>query len=197
MTQDVYTTPNAFDRILSFILSDNNMLVAYGRQVDNSNNSTIFEKKARQFNYPKESIVKSKNDKERLGIKTVFSSDAFSIYRRKQLIEIGSFPESVLYCEDEYVAAKAITNGYNVGYCAESMVYHSNHLNLKQQYERYKSIGKFHRQNPWIQTEFGRNESEGIKSVFSEWHFLMDNKKTYLIPYSVILAAIKYMAYKF
>ncbi|KRO00384.1 glycosyltransferase family 2 protein [Companilactobacillus kimchiensis] len=197
MTQDVRLHLTAIGELISFISKSDHMLVAYGRQISDPAESTIFEQKARDFNYPSKSIIKSKNDIKALGVKAAFSSDAFSIYRRGLLMDVGSFPSNILYCEDEYVAAQGIIKGYEVGYCAEAVVTHSNHMNLKQQYKRYKSIGDFHKQNQWIQREFGSNESEGVKSVLSEWKYLTKNKKAYLIPYSFLIASIKYVAYKF
>jgi len=197
MTQDVILHENSIKNIIEFIKNKPNMLVAYGRQISDPKETTIFEQRSRQFNYPLESITKSRKDIKDLGVKVAFSSDAFSVYRREYLKKIGSFPAKIHFCEDEYIAAKAILNDYEVGYCSNSVVTHSNHMNLKQQYKRYKSIGDFHKQNPWIQQEFGSNESEGIKSVFHEWGFLLKNGKFYLIPYSFLLNSLKYIAYKF
>ncbi|WP_125591040.1 glycosyltransferase family 2 protein [Companilactobacillus jidongensis] len=197
MTQDVFLHKNAIKEILNFIINHPNMAVAYGKQESDVLKTNILEQRSREFNYPNVSQIKSKKDIPKLGIKTVFSSDAFSIYRWKLLMKIGSFPKGVKYCEDMFIAAKAINSGYEVGYCANAVVTHSNKMNLKQQFKRYRSIGAFHKQNPWIQDEFGSNESEGIKMVVSEWKFLFKKNKMYLIPYSFFMKVIKFIAYKF
>lgn len=197
LTQDVKIQEDSIRKIIDYINKHKNMAIAYGRQKAISSESSLFEQRARMFNYPPESIVKSKKNSNILKIKTVFSSDAFSIYRTKLLNELGSFPAEVNYCEDQYMAAIAISNGYEVGYCSKAIVYHSNNLSLKGQFKRYRSIGKFHRDNPWIQSEFGSNESEGVKSVLSEWKYILENGKPHLIPYSILLNIIKYIGYKF
>lgn len=197
MTQDVIVHKDAIKEILDFIEDHSRMVVAYGKQESDVLTTNILEQRTREFNYPKTSQIKTNKDIPKLGIKTVFSSDAFSIYRKELLVEIGSFPKNIKYCEDMFVAAKAIEYGYEVGYCANAVVTHSNKMNLRQQFKRYRSIGKFHRQNPWIQNEFGSNESEGIKLVISEWKFLFKKNKIYLIPYSFFMKIIKFIAYKF
>lgn len=196
MTQDVVLHRTSIEEIVRLIVGHKNMVVAYGKQEPDRLKADILEQQSRRFNYPDTSYIKTKKDIPNLGIKTVFSSDAFSIYRRNLLIKVGSFPAAIKYCEDMYVAAKAIEHGYEVGYCASSVVTHSNKMNLKQQFSRYKSIGEFHRQNPWIQKEFGSNESEGIRLIFSEWKFLIKKNKAYLIPYSIFIKMVKFVAYK-
>lgn len=46
---------------------------------------------ARNFNYSSKSIVKSKADTEKLGIKTVFMSNSFAAYRRSVFEALGGF----------------------------------------------------------------------------------------------------------
>ena len=58
MTQDVILHENSIKEIVEFIDSEENMLVAYGRQVPDLNKSTIFEQRARKFNYPEKSKIK-------------------------------------------------------------------------------------------------------------------------------------------
>jgi len=196
MTQDVFLQKDALRNLIKFIESNSNLGVVYGRQEVDMNKSNIFEKKAREFNYPKKSLIKTYKDKEQLGIKTVFSSNAFSIYNSLKLEEIGSFPNDLQFSEDMYVAAKLIKANYSVGYCAEAKVYHSHNYSILDEYKRYQSIGKFHKENPWLQQEFGRNEIEGVKSVFAEWKYLINNRKINLLPSSLMRFGMKYLGYK-
>lgn len=80
---------------------------------------------ARNFNYSSKSIVKSKADIEKFGIKTVFMSNSFAAYRRSVFEELSGFPEHTILAEDMFMAAKMIQAGYKVAYCAEAVVRHS------------------------------------------------------------------------
>lgn len=196
MTQDVYVEPTALENLVKYIAEHPIMAIAYGKQSVDMNKTDIFEKKDRSFNYPDYDMEKSYADKEQLGIKTVFSSDAFAIYRRAVLLEVNNFPEKLNFSEDMYMAAKVVKAGYTVGYCSKAIVIHSHSYTLKDQFRRYQSIGEFHGQNKWIQEEFGTNEKEGLKSVFSEWKYLIRNNKPLKIPYSIMRTGVKYLGYK-
>ena len=195
MTQDVFLQPNALKELINFIEKNGSLGVVYGKQEVDIKKSNIFEQKARDFNYPNMSSIKNYEDRNKLGIKTVFSSDAFAIYNRSILEKVGFFPD-VRFSEDMIVAAKMIKAGHSVGYCAEAKVYHSHNYSLKEEYERMKNIGQFHRENSWIQDEFGSNESEGMKAVVNEFTYLIKRGKFYLIPQSFARFLFKYIGYK-
>lgn len=196
MTQDVYLMENAIESIYKYISEHHDMAIAYGKQIVDISKSDIFEQRDRAFNYPDESIVKRYKDKDRLGIKTVFSSDAFSIYKTEYLLELGNFPVELNYAEDMYMAALAVKKDFSIGYCATALAEHSHHFNMKDQFKRYRLIGRFNKEYSWIQEEFGSNEQEGIKKVIDEIKYLTNNRKKYLIPYSILRNFIKFIGYK-
>jgi len=195
MTQDVSLRENAFQNLYNFIAEKSQMAVAYGRQMVNSWNENYFDTKDRQFNYPNKSAVKSNKDISRLGIKTVFSSDAFSIYNTKILKSVGNFPPEIRFSEDMYIAAKAVEAGYTVGYCADATVLHSNKLNLYDLFKRYSDIGFFHAKNSWIQETYGSNESNGIKLIFTQIKELKSDGRLLKIPELLVRSVIKYSGY--
>jgi len=194
-TQDVLLHKNSLQELLSFIEQHKEMVVAYGRQVAEKARENYFEQMDRNYNYPRTNLVKSEKNTAKLGIKTVFSSDAFSVYRLSLLKKIGGFPEKIKFAEDMYVAAVAVKNGFQVGYCADAVVTHSNDLNLIELFERYKNIGIFHGQNKWIQNEFGSNEENGIGLIFSQSHKLLKDKKVMKIPELFVRSGVKYVGY--
>lgn len=196
MTQDAYVHELAFSNLLHFMILHPRMLVAYGRQVVDVPGENYFDQKDREFNYPEESRVKAKKDIPRLGIKTVFSSDTFSIYRREYLENVGCFPKDVRFAEDMYIAARAINSDYEVGYCADAVVTHTNGLNFREQFNRYYNIGKFHAQNKWIQKSFGSNEKDGITLVLTQTRELLHSNKLFKIPELYIRSFIKYSGYR-
>ena len=196
MSHDVFLQKDAIKNIIHFITTNSNIGIVYGKQDVDMKKSNIFEKRAREFNYPDESSIKSYANKKQYGIKTVFSSDAFAIYDQEKLKKIGYFPKNINFAEDIFVAAKMIQEGYNVGYCAEAKVFHSHNYSALDEYKRYKEIGKFHRENSWIQDEFGKNEKEGIKAVTSELRILIKSGKYHLLPNSMSRFLLKYLGYR-
>ena len=197
MTHDVFLQNDALKNIIEFIKESSNLGVVYGKQNVDMKKSNIFEKRAREFNYPTESSVKSFSDKEKYGIKTVFSSDAFAIYDQEKLKAVGYFPADINFSEDMFVAAKMIQAGFNVGYCATAEVLHSHNYSAIGEYKRYIEIGRFHREQPWIQENFGSNESEGLKAVISEFNYLIKSGKIHLLPSSLLRFSFKYLGYRY
>ena len=120
----------------------------YSRQL--CDNNTI-EKYTRESNYPKESKIVSKEDIEKLGLKTFFFSDASSAIKRETFVKLNGYDHKKLIInEDMYIAYKLITNGYKIKYCADSEVIHSHVFTLKQYYDRYKDTGKFFKENSYL-----------------------------------------------
>lgn len=120
----------------------------YSRQI--CTNNTI-EKYTRECNYPKESKIVSKEDIERLGLKTFFFSDASSAIKRETFVKLNGYDhKNLIISEDMYIAYKLITNGYKIKYCADSEVIHSHVFTLKQYYNRYKDTGKFFKENSYL-----------------------------------------------
>lgn len=196
MTQDVYLQKNAIENIINFMTINTSCGVVYGKQEVDLKKGNIFEAFSRTFNYPENSAIKSLKDKKKLGIKTIFSSNAFAIYDLKKLADVNFFDENLSFSEDMHVAYKMINNEYSVGYCAEAKVYHTHNYGVKDEYSRYKSIGEFHNQNKYIQDEFGSNNNEGIKLVKNELKFLLKKNKAHLIPESIIRTIFKFLGYK-
>lgn len=196
MTQDIYLQKNALKLLINFIESNSDIAVAYGKQEIDIEKGNVFEYRSRSFNYPDESIVKAKADISSLGIKTVFTSDAFCIYNIIKLKEVNYFPEDINFSEDMYVAAKFINANYKVGYCANSKVFHTHNFSIIEEFKRYKDIGRFHKTYPEIQNQFGKNTNEGVKLVINEMKYLINNKQIIKIPESLLRNLAKYIGYR-
>lgn len=197
MTQDVILeNPTSLKELISGIIENDNVFMAYGRQIADDQKGSWFEKRARHFNYPSESMVKSKSDVDKLGIKTVFASNAFAAYNTEKFKKIGCFPSDVNFSEDMFIAARGILSGYSISYESKATVLHTHNYSLKEEYKRYMEIGKFHKNQQWIQEAFGRNEGEGIKSVINELLSLISEGKLHLIFYLILLNITKYAGYK-
>ncbi len=159
MTQDILLKDkNTLETLISSF-NEENVSIAYGRQLAGKNSSFI-EKVSRQFNYPANSIIKSKDDIGKYGISTAFCSDSFAAYKISDLLSIGGFPKTD-FAEDMLAAAKIILAGKKVCYNAKAEVYHSHPYSIISEYKRGKAIGKMHKENKWLINTFGKAENKG------------------------------------
>jgi len=180
--------------LCNFLNSDVQMAAAYGRQIPYED-TDVFGKHARLYNYPAESNVRVLSDKEKFGIKTTFFSDTFAAYKTDKLQEIGWFPD-VNFGEDTCVAGKLLMAGYKIGYCASAKVYHSHSFTLWQEFQRCREIGRFHKNQHWLLQTFGKAEGEGICMVKDQARYLISMGKWYLLPELIIRNGLKFVGYK-
>ncbi|CCH02967.1 rhamnosyltransferase [Fibrella aestuarina BUZ 2] len=196
MTQDAIPYNNdTLLNIVTFLESSDSIAMAYGRQVPYPHTG-ILGQLARLANYPGESIIKSKEDIPLLGIKTCSCSNSFAAYKRKELINIGSFPDDIILGEDVTVGAKLILEGKSIAYVADSVVYHSHDYTLMEEFKRYFDIGVFHKDEHYLLKEFKAAESEGIKYVAYEIKYLVKNSHFLLLPSQLTRTLLKYLGYK-
>lgn len=121
---------------------------SYSRQITKYNN---IEKYTRECNYPEVSSIKTRDDIDKLGLRTFFFSDASSAILKKVFVEIDGYDHKKLPInEDMYIAYKIIMNGYRIKYCSNSIIVHSHKFTLKQLYNRYKLTGQFFKENSYL-----------------------------------------------
>jgi rhamnosyltransferase len=162
LTQDVVPTDeHTIAELIKPMQADLNIAICYGRQLVRPNAHPL-ERFYREFNYPRQSILKTKNDIDTLGLKAFFCSNCCSAIRRSIFNKLGGFKNNVIVNEDMLFAAKAITAGYAVYYAAEAKVYHSHPHSLPQTFKRYFNIGRFFADNKWIL------KHAGLKSYSSD-----------------------------
>ena len=150
LTQDAIPADDqSFARLVANLYSETDIGVAYGRQLPHPT-AGLLGAQSRHFNYPAQGRSKRLSDAPELGIKTCFSSDSFSVYRRDALEAVGGFPQDVIGSEDAYVAAKMLLSGYAVRYAADAQVLHSHDYRLLEEFRRYFDIGVFYGRERWI-----------------------------------------------
>lgn len=158
----------------------------YSRQLTKFDN---IEKYTRESNYPDKSIIKTKNDIEKLGLKTFFFSDASSAVNTKVFKKLNGYDgKNLPINEDMYFAYKLIMNGYKIKYCADSVCYHSHNFKLKELYDRYKLTGRFFKENSYIDN-FGTNKSGGGLAKFILKRAIKDKNIKVLIRFVPDMAA--------
>jgi rhamnosyltransferase len=168
MTQDaVLATPHALGHLLA-AFQNADVAAAYGRQLPKPQADWL-EAHARQFNYPAQSRTVQLQDKDSLGLKACFFSNAFGAYRLSALQAQGGLPAGLPLGEDTFTAGKFLLSGQSLHYQANAAVYHSHHYNGRQDFQRMFDTGVFHAQNPWLLQSFGRAESEGWRLLRAQW----------------------------
>ncbi len=194
LTQDsIMSNPFTLEKIIKSF-DDNSVAAAYGRQLPHKDANPLAIH-ARLFNYSDQSIVKSKDNIEELGIKTIFLSNSFSAYRKRIFEELNGFPTQIILAEDMYFASKIIASNYKIIYCATAQVYHSHNYSLLDEFRRYFDIGVFHNQYAWILKEFKNANNEGIKFVISELSYLWRNYPSW-IGKSICSILFKFIGFK-
>ena len=159
---------------------------SYSRQL--CNNNTI-EKYTRECNYPEYSKIVSKDDMNKLGLKTFFFSDASSAIKRETFVKLNGYDHKNLpISEDMYIAYKLINNGYKIKYCADSEVIHSHKFTLKQYYNRYKDTGKFFKENDYL-NKYKVNQAGGSMAVYIFKRIIQDKNWNALVNFIPNMAA--------
>ncbi len=175
--------------------ADSNIAICYGRQLPRPNARPL-ERFAREFNYPPQSALKTKNDIKDLGLKTFFCSNSCSAIRCSVFHELGGFENDVIVNEDMLFAAEAILQGYSVYYSEAAKVYHSHSYSLLQTFKRYFNIGRFFANNRWLLKHAGLKRyghgmvKAGIKTFWEKrmLHYIV----ALLIEFTVKAIACKF-----
>lgn len=193
LTHDsVLVEKDAIQKLLK-VFEDPRVGAAYGRQLPRRGSNAI-EAHSRLYNYTEKSLLKSLDNRNQLGYKTVFNSNSFSAYRRSALMAVGGFPHNVILSEDMHAASKMIMAGWALAYAADAKVYHSHNFSYANEFQRYFDIGVFHTREKWIKDEFGGVGGEGRRFVLSELRYLLKNNPL-LIPSCVLRTSLKMSAF--
>ena len=148
ITQDIIIKDKLWLYYLTKDIIEGKCEETYSRQIAKDNG---IEKYTRERNYPEQSRIFTKKDVENLGIKAFFSSDASSAIKREIFNKLNYYDgKNLPTSEDMYITYKLIMNGYTVKYCADSVIYHSHDYGIKENYKKYYDIGKFFKQNSYL-----------------------------------------------
>ena len=195
MTQDALPADEYLtEKLLESFSQDEMIKAAYGRQLPNEQCREI-EKYTRQFNYPDESRVKSKEDLGTLGIKTFFCSNVCAMYEKAAYDSMGGFIRRTIFNEDMIFAGGLVKAGYKIAYAAEAKVIHSHNYNAAEQFHRNFDLAVSQADHPEV-FEGIRSEKEGIRLVINTAKHLLHVKKPWLLFPLVTTSAGKIFGYK-
>lgn len=199
LTQDAILADEFSLEKLVCVFADSRIGCAYGRQLPHED-AGLFARAVREINYPVQSHIRTMEDKEKFGIKTAFLSNSFAAYRREALELVGGFPSHTILCEDMYVAAKMLKQGYSKAYVAEACVYHSHDYSIWQEFRRYFDFGVFHVREKWIRQTFGGAGGSGVDFVKREIALIRQEnifRQLPLLMEMVMRDGMKLLGYKF
>ncbi|MCI8795667.1 MAG: glycosyltransferase family 2 protein [Dorea sp.] len=195
MTQDAVPADRELIReLVRPLLEREDVGASYARQLP-AKGCGPAERYTRQFNYPKESRIKGKEDIEELGIKAFFCSDVCAAYRREIYDEMGGFTKKTIFNEDMVMAAHMIQAGYKTAYAANAKVFHSHNYTGIQQFKRNFDLAVSQADHPEVFAGI-RSESEGIRMVKQTVSYLLKRKKARLIPALIWQSGCKYAGYR-
>lgn len=194
MTQDAIPVDEKLIGTFAKIFEENpDIGIAYGRQLPREE-CNIIERYTRRFNYPEKSLIKTKEDLPRLGIKTFFCSDVCAAYRRNYLLSAGGFEDPTIFNEDMIFAGKRIYAGDKVAYVAEAKVIHSHNYTGRQQFHRNFDLAVSQAQHPEV-FEGVPSEGEGIRMVKATAKYLVRNGYPWKVFTLVYQSGCKYIGY--
>jgi len=194
MTQDAIPVDEKLIGTFAKIFEENpDIGIAYGRQLPREE-CNIIERYTRRFNYPEKSLIKTKEDLPKLGIKTFFCSDVCAAYRRNYLLSAGGFENPTIFNEDMIFAGKRIYAGDKVAYVAEAKVIHSHNYTGRQQFHRNFDLAVSQAQHPEV-FEGVPSEGEGIRMVKATAKYLIRSGQPLKIWNLVYQSGCKYIGY--
>lgn len=194
MTQDAIPVDEKLIGTFAKIFEENpDIGIAYGRQLPREE-CNIIERYTRRFNYPEKSLIKTKEDLPKLGIKTFFCSDVCAAYRRNYLLSAGGFEDPTIFNEDMIFAGKRIYAGDKVAYIAEAKVIHSHNYTGRQQFHRNFDLAVSQAQHPEV-FEGVPSEGEGIRMVKATAKYLLRNGYPWKVFTLVYQSGCKYIGY--
>ncbi len=195
-TQDaILDGRDALSRLVKPLLEFDTCAGSYGRQLpqpDASWHATFL----REFNYPNKSYLRTFADRERFGLKTIFTSNSFAAYKKEQLFEVGCFKNGLIFGEDTCTVGRILEAGYTIAYVSDGAVYHSHNYTLGEEFRRSFDIGVLHSSEKWLLNTFGKAEGIGLNYVKSALARLKKEHR-YLLSLDFILrTGMKFLGYK-
>lgn len=196
-TQDALpASRDCVEKLLRPFYEDDEIAIAYGRQLANFD-ADYSARQLRLFNYPEISSVRSFEDRNRFGLKTIFTSNTFAAYRRSAFEKVNYFKDNLIFGEDTEAVGRLLKENYKVAYVAEAKVYHSHNYTYQEEFRRSFDTGVLHSSEGWLLDTFGSAEDIGKKYVLNQLKNLLKEKQLTLFADTVMRNGCKYLGYAF
>lgn len=193
MTQDVIPADIFLIEKLLQCFQDERTGAAYARQMADEG-ADFTEQYLRLHNYPSVSMKKTKEEKERLGIKTYMISNACAMYRRSRYDALGGFENDTIFNEDMLFGAALIEAGDAIAYCAQARVYHTHRYGLKAQFQRSFDLAVSQADHPEVFRQVS-SEREGFRYVKGAAEYCISQRRYGDLAKFLADAAARYAGY--
>jgi len=195
-TQDALLAgDNALKLLIKPLLSDEKCAGSYGRQLPQPE-ASWHAGFLREFNYPDESYLKTFDDRRRLGLRTIFTSNSFAAYKKDKLFEVGCFKNGLIFGEDTCTVGMLLEAGYTIAYAGDCAVYHSHNYSHAEEFRRSFDIGVLHSSEKWLLDTFGKAEGIGHEYVKSALARLRLERRYILFFDFLLRTGMKFTGYK-
>lgn len=195
-TQDaIPKRTDSIEQLLKPLMEDWSIAASYGRQFPGFN-ADHFAESLRWFNYHVNPQVYCLHDKDEAGIRSIFTSNSFSCFRRSSLQEIDYFTDGLIFGEDTVAVGKLLRKGYKNAYVPSAEVYHSHNNTVVEDFRRYFDIGVLHSKEVWLLETFGNAAGQGWKYLLHELALIKKKAKYTLLPELFLRVFMKYCGYK-
>ena len=196
LTQDALPADqNLLKNLVAPLRESSDICLSYARQLP-SFNATDIAAHLRFFNYPEQPEIRAFDDRARLGLQCVFTSNSCSAYRKSSLKEIGYFETGLIFGEDSCAAGRLLENGLRIAYAADAKVYHSHDYSISDEFCRYFDIGVFHTNQKWLLDLYGGTGGRGLDYVRSGCSYLAKRRRYGLIGEFMVRVVFKFTAYR-
>ena len=196
MTQDVvFKKRDAIEKLIQPLLKNNNVGASYGRQMP-AFDAEHFAASLRLFNYSQEGYTYRYADREKFGIKVIFTSNSFACYSKEALAEVGYFRDGLIFGEDTLTVADMLRKGYSNCYVASAEVYHSHNYSLAEEFKRYFDIGVLHDREKLNLNDYGTAAGRGKKYILHELEYIRRSGKYFLLVELTGRICVKFSGYK-
>jgi len=195
-TQDATpVTRDALSLLVKPLLESESCACSYGRQLPRPG-AHWHAAHLRKFNYPVKSSVKTFSDRNREGLRTIFTSNSFAAYVKVKLFEVGCFKNGLIFGEDTCTVGRILQAGYASAYVAEAAVYHSHNYTLIEEFRRSFDIGVLHSSEKWLLSTFGKAEGIGFNYVKSALVQLVESRQIFRTLSFMTRTWVKFLGYK-
>ena len=195
MTQDAMPKDKGLiGNLIRPILENKEVAASYARQLP-ARDCSVMERYTRAFNYPENSLLKTKKDIPRYGIKTYFCSNVCAAYKKSIYESLGGFVDRTIFNEDMILAGKMVQKGYGIFYAAKAEVIHSHNYTGLQQIHQNFGLGVSQAEHPEIFRGLP-SEGEGIRLVLNTAKFLIKKGKFWMLPSLIVQSGCKFIGYR-
>lgn len=196
MTQDVLpVSRQLLQNLVEPMLKSSEIAASYARQLPSFDADQIASH-LRSFNYPQQSVVKTFEDRHRLGFETVFLSNSCAAYRKSSLEAIDYFESGLIFGEDSNAAGKLLEKAGNIAYAADAQVYHSHNYSWSEEFRRYFDVGVFHQRQRWLLDTYGGAGGRGVDYIRSGLTYLWRRHSYRMIGDFMVRVGLKFCGYR-